>query len=214
MLALASLFGFDWKSPVVEAPSAPEAGRRKGKTIINVKLKRGVLTMYGYHADNSARSRHAALMRAVEDEGYVAIIRRLNLIATYSKNRTPHYSHIFKQDQRWLSAKYKKAKQLHDGMRSRPWRNGSSKLTAGIGASGGGRLAAGPADPDDDYEDEEFDDEDSMRGREGSGEYLSDFDDEDEDETPQEMMDGDEEEKVPAEMPEEDEDTTTEEDDY
>lgn len=184
MLALASLFGFDWKSPVIEAqksPSAPQVPesfqRGKRKTIIGVKLKRGLLTQFGYHADKSARARHIALMKAVAHEGYVGVIRHLNLVATYSKNRTPAISRIFRQDQRWLSAKYKKEKE-RTGQSHIRW-GGSSKLTAGQGSTSATRGSSRdmePEDVDEDYEDEDYDDDE--------------FDKYDEDEEPDVSMSG------------------------
>lgn len=77
------------------------------KVIIPVKLKRGVLSGYGYHADRTVRSRHIALLRASRDEGFSPIIKRLTLIATFTRYRSPRYSRIFKLDQEWLSNYYR-----------------------------------------------------------------------------------------------------------
>ncbi len=140
MLALASLFGFNWNSSTAplsadsiagEAMSSNITSRRgsaaKGN-IINVKLKPGGLSRFGYHADSSLQSRHRALLRAARAEGFRPIIGRLNLIATYSKNRTPRYSRIFKADQRWLSKYYAAMK---DRRSTTATRGSSSKLTMG-----------------------------------------------------------------------------------
>lgn len=92
-------------SAAVEA--RPRSSPRRPKVIIPVKLERGGLSKFGYYADNTVRSRHNALLRGARSEGFLPIIQRLNLIATFSRYRSPHYSKIFKSDQEWLSAHYK-----------------------------------------------------------------------------------------------------------
>ncbi len=161
MLALASLFGFSWGSPPAADSIAAEslsAPRRKRKTVINVKLKPGGLSRFGYSADASVRSRHAALLRAARSEGFVPIIQRLNLIATFSKNRSPGYSRIFKMDQRWLSDYYAAVKE-REGRSSR--RSRSSKITASFSGVGQSKVPAKVYDADNDDtaydEDEDYD---------------------------------------------------------
>lgn len=93
--------------------SRRSASRRRssdGRTIINVELKPGGLSDWGYDSDSSATSRHRALMRAARGEGYRPIIGRLNLLYVYNRYRSPHYAKIFKMDQKWLSKKYEQAK--------------------------------------------------------------------------------------------------------
>lgn len=124
--------------------------------IIPVTLKKGVLTQFGYHSDNTVRSRHIALMRAVREEGYLPIIRRLNLIATFSRYRSPRYTRIFKTDQQWLSKRYAIAKE--GGMREEPRRGLSAGLTAPV-ASPRSASRASSASASDDEEDEWSDEE-------------------------------------------------------
>lgn len=113
MLALAALFGYSQPAAPrrrASSPTVASAGRKKRKTIIDVKLKPGGLSRFGYHAENSTRSRHLALLRAAREEGYQPIIARLNVTATFLKNNSPRISRIFKADQRWLSAHYASVK--------------------------------------------------------------------------------------------------------
>jgi len=65
---------------------------------------------YGYHSvvSMSVQSRHRALNKAVNDMGYLPIIKKLNALATLNRNTNPNISQIFKTDQEWLSEKYKK----------------------------------------------------------------------------------------------------------
>lgn len=65
---------------------------------------------YGYHSvvNMSVQSRHRALNKAVNDMGYLPIIKKLNALATLNRNTNPNISQIFKTDQEWLSEKYKK----------------------------------------------------------------------------------------------------------
>lgn len=179
MLALASLFGFNWSASSPTHPGSDTLGsgdvaavssaKNKRRTIINVKLKPGGLSRFGYHANLSLRSRHIALLRAARSEGFVPIIQRLNLTSTFSKNRSPRFSKIFKMDQRWLSAYYEKEKQKASYISRRTSSrivhgasspiDRSSKPTAqsspGQGRSGALRASVAMSDSDDDEEDEE-----------------------------------------------------------
>lgn len=79
---------------------------RQRRTVIDVKLKKGALSKFGYHVDDKVQTRHRALLRGARLEGYVPLIRRLGLQATFLKNNSPKKSKIFKQDQNWLSDHY------------------------------------------------------------------------------------------------------------
>lgn len=56
------------------------------KTEIDVDLKEGALTQFGWHADASAKKRKAALLKSVDKEGYEKTMQRLNILHTYWKN--------------------------------------------------------------------------------------------------------------------------------
>jgi hypothetical protein len=125
---------------------------RRPRVIIPVTLKPGGLSGFGYHSESTTRSRHAALLRAARSEGFVPIIRRLSLIATFSRYRSPKYSRIFKKDQRWLSDYYAAVKEREGKSQGRS--RMSSKLTAAPMSS---TRRTGMAPPPDTYEDDEDD---------------------------------------------------------
>lgn len=85
------------------------------RTIIDVELKKGSLSKFGYHVDNSTQSRHRALLKGARMEGYVPLIRRLGLEATFLKNTSPAKSRVFKDDQDWLSNRYNAWKMKNGG---------------------------------------------------------------------------------------------------
>jgi len=74
----------------------------------------GNLSKYGYKNVKTmpATKRRVALLKAVKNDGYATIIRRLNLIANYSKNKDPVFYKILQSDIIWiqktLAQKYSK----------------------------------------------------------------------------------------------------------
>jgi hypothetical protein len=68
------------------------------------------LGKYGYHSvvNMNKQQRHRALNKAVNDMGYLPVIKKLNALSILSKNTNPNVSSIFKLDQEWLSGEYKK----------------------------------------------------------------------------------------------------------
>lgn len=125
---------------------APRRSPQRPKVVIPVVLKPGGLSRFGYHAENTDRSRHVALLRAVREEGYLPIIRRLNLIATFNRYKSPRFSRVFKKDQEWLSKRYKK-EEVNRSSRVRSGR--ATRRTSQSPTMGGVRrgLGAARADP-------------------------------------------------------------------
>ena len=72
------------------------------------KLKAGMLTRYHYHPVEATTNRHKALVKAVTKghEDPHAVIRRLTAISTLTKRTLPRASRIYKQDAKWVHAKY------------------------------------------------------------------------------------------------------------
>lgn len=52
-------------------------------------LKKGALSRYGYATSKSVRSRHIALNAAAKHDGPLAVYRRLNALAVYTKRTAP-----------------------------------------------------------------------------------------------------------------------------
>lgn len=116
---------FDFLSGRSRSLSRSRSSSSSKKIIIDVELKPGGLSDYGYDSRDPARQRRLAIMRAVRAEGYRPIIGRLNLLSVFNKNRSPHFAKIFKSDQRWLSRRYEEVKSRGSSSRS------SSRSTRG-----------------------------------------------------------------------------------
>jgi len=74
------------------------------------RLKKGMLTSYGYHPVEAPTNRHKALTKAVSKghEDPHAVVKRLVAISTLTKRTLPRASRIYKQNARWIHSKYRK----------------------------------------------------------------------------------------------------------
>lgn len=80
------------------------------QTPVRIKLKAiGSLTKFGYHANKSATARRAALKKAAKANGYNEVIKRLNVLYIYNKNRHPELAVKYKLDMTWVQAERNKA---------------------------------------------------------------------------------------------------------
>lgn len=52
--------------------------------------------------------RHEALERVVREDGYATAVRRLNLLATYSKRDNPHLHRTALEDEAWLHRRHER----------------------------------------------------------------------------------------------------------
>jgi hypothetical protein len=71
----------------------------RGKKLF--KVKKGLLTKYGYHVDKSAKARHMALKKADKAYGSVRLWRMLNAQALFRK-RTNGLGKMFTTDRNWV----------------------------------------------------------------------------------------------------------------
>ena len=79
------------------------------KPVVRIKLKSiGSLTKFGYHANKSDAVRHAALKKAAKANGYNEVIKRLNVLYIYNKNRNPKLAEKFKLDMTWVQSERNK----------------------------------------------------------------------------------------------------------
>ena len=78
------------------------------KRKVKISVRKGTLTRFGYHINNSERSRHIALNKAVRSEGYLPIFRKLNALAIFRKNKKGVEYRNLKNDMKYLNSKYKK----------------------------------------------------------------------------------------------------------
>lgn len=82
--------------------------KKNGKTILNIKLKKGGLM--GYKINDPIQKKRQALDRLVKKDGYSTIVKRLNILAIYNKNRYPQYTRKIRNDISYLQSVYKTRK--------------------------------------------------------------------------------------------------------
>ena len=83
----------------------------KGNRIV-IKVEPGRLAKHGYGLDLSDRKRREALRKAVRSEGresWLSIFRRLVLLSTWNKRKSPERSARARSDAEYLKAKYRPA---------------------------------------------------------------------------------------------------------
>jgi hypothetical protein len=88
-------------------PSYDVGSIGKSRRVIG-KLKKGMLTAYGYHPVEAMTNRHKSLSKAISKgkEMPIAVFRRLVAIGTLTKRTLPRASRIYKSDAKWVRAKY------------------------------------------------------------------------------------------------------------
>jgi hypothetical protein len=83
---------------------------RKSRNLLSRKigpLNKGTLTQFGYHTDiKNKEERREKLKMAIEKYGWVAVMRKLNLIAIFDKNKHPTKAKVFRADAKWVSRTY------------------------------------------------------------------------------------------------------------
>lgn len=78
---------------------------------VRIKLKSvGSLTRFGYRAKESAAARRAALKKAAKANGYNEVVRRLNVLYIYNKNRRPELAAKYRLDMAWVQTQRNKSK--------------------------------------------------------------------------------------------------------
>jgi hypothetical protein len=95
------------KTRVRAVPSPDVGAAGKGPKLIG-KLKKGMLTQYGYHPVEAMTNRHKSLSKGIsQGETPLAVSRRLLAISTLTKRTAPRASRIYKQDAKWIKSKFK-----------------------------------------------------------------------------------------------------------
>lgn len=83
--------------------------------VVKIAVKKGGLLKYGYKASHTKLGRYRALNRAVRGtmrkgftrrQSIVKIMRRLNVLTIYFKNKNPKLSKLFRADMLWLRQKF------------------------------------------------------------------------------------------------------------
>jgi hypothetical protein len=70
----------------------------KRSKVIKTPLKKGALTKHGYSTKSPAKTRHTALRKAVKASTAGTVIKRLNVLQVYNKNRSPKVAKIARSD--------------------------------------------------------------------------------------------------------------------
>ena len=96
--------GFTRVKPV---PTYDVGAIGKGPKLIG-RLKKGMLTSYGYHPVEAMTNRHKSLSKAISrgKEAPLAVFRRLQAIGTLTKRTLPRASRIYKADAKWIRSKF------------------------------------------------------------------------------------------------------------
>lgn len=95
--------GFTRVKPV-PIPDVGAAG--KGPKLIG-RLKKGMLTQYGYHPVEAKTNRYKSLSKAIsKGEEPLAVFRRLQAIGTLTKRTLPRASRIYRADAKWVRDKF------------------------------------------------------------------------------------------------------------
>ncbi|NCX96740.1 MAG: hypothetical protein EBX41_10150 [Chitinophagia bacterium] len=74
---------------------------RKTQRLIG-PLRKNDLKQFGYATSLPATKRQSALLRAVSVYGALGVFRKLNAVATLTKNRSPKTSAVFLMDRDWV----------------------------------------------------------------------------------------------------------------
>lgn len=90
--------------------TASRKSRKSRKTLLSRKvgpLNKGTLTDFGYHADiKNTEERREKLKMSINKYGWLAVMRKLNLIAIFDKNKHPTKAKVFRADAKWVSRMY------------------------------------------------------------------------------------------------------------
>jgi len=94
--------------PAIGRPPWETGAGRKKKTRKNVigPLKKGELTSLGYSSSKKAKTRRAALEKAVDRYGPLSTLRKVNAIRVLTKRRSPKVSKTLKADVKYLQKHY------------------------------------------------------------------------------------------------------------
>jgi hypothetical protein len=90
------------KSPVTrKRSSARKISKRKSSVRIPVTNK-GSLSKHGWSSSKPATKRHAALKKAMKDFTPGMLVKKLNLLVIYNKNKNPKLSKLAHSDMKFV----------------------------------------------------------------------------------------------------------------
>lgn len=91
-------------SGLIRDVGAPGKGLKGGPGI--GKLRQGLMSSLGYSVTAKAKTRRAAVDKAVKKYGKLSTLRKLNAVAVYTRRTLPMRSRAFKSDVKYVQKKY------------------------------------------------------------------------------------------------------------
>lgn len=78
---------------------------RRSPVRINVKLRKGDLTEFGYRLNGKLKNRREALREAINRYGSLSVLHKLVILRTFNKHREQLYEKLDK-DIKWIQREY------------------------------------------------------------------------------------------------------------
>jgi hypothetical protein len=101
------------KSRCIEDRGLPGKGVAPGSnSIVEVPLKKGELTKFGYHSSYPKTVRRDALKKAASAYGPLSLYHKLDAVAKLSSRQAPAAAAVFARDRNWVRATYPIRKSL------------------------------------------------------------------------------------------------------
>jgi len=95
--------GYTTKNNVVVRPTCVKDMGKKGKgPKLIPKLKKGLLTKYGYSSKETTQKRHSALKKAAKEYGAGNLVQKLNSIYVLNRGTNPKVAATFNKDKKWV----------------------------------------------------------------------------------------------------------------
>ena len=105
--------GYVWRKGHTRTLKNGETIRIKGKIVKSSSKKvkigpvmKGTLTQYGYSMSLPATERRIALKKAIKNIGSTPVLRKVNLISIWNKNKNPKLAAKAKADVKWIQKNY------------------------------------------------------------------------------------------------------------
>lgn len=93
------------RRPSVKRRSIRRRSKSKSKSKVRIPVsRRGALE--GYHVDDPLKVKRRMLESYIKKDGYSTVIKRLNVLVIYNKNKNEKLSNKVKRDIKFLQKKY------------------------------------------------------------------------------------------------------------
>ena len=85
--------------------SSSKRSRKRARPIGKIKLEKGSLP--GYKLDLLVKDRRKALERALKKNGYLPVMRKINILSIFLRNSSPVKSARAERDKKWVMKNFK-----------------------------------------------------------------------------------------------------------